>query len=451
MQVTETHAEGLKRAYEIVVGADAIEEKLTAKLKELSTQVRLPGFRPGKAPVSLLRKQYGQRLLGEVLEETVNESAAKALEEKEIRPALQPKIEITKFDEGQDLEYKVDVELFPEIEPGDFTEISVEKLTVAIADETVDERLNQMAQQMREFDDAADDHAAAEGDTVVIDFKGSIDGEAFDGGAAEDFSLELGSGRFIPGFEDQLVGVKKGEERTVAVDFPADYGAEDLAGKAAEFAVTVKGVKVPKDLEIDDALAEKLGLENLEALRGALRDQVAQEYGQLERARLKRNLLDTLAERYSFEVPEGMVDMEFEQIWSQMTQDLERQEKTLEDLEKPEEEARAEYRGIAERRVRLGLFLSEIGRLNNIEISQDEVNRAIAEQARQFPGQEKAVFEYFQSNPEAQQGLRAPILEDKVVDFILEMADVREREVSLDELMRDPDEDAESGSDETAA
>lgn len=451
MQVTETHAEGLKRGYEVVIGADAIEAKLMEKLKDLSQQVRLPGFRPGKAPVSLLRKQYGQRLMGEVLEETVNESATKALEEQSVRPALQPKIEITKFDEGQDLEYKVDVELFPEIEPGDFTEISVEKLTVAVSDETVDERLNGMAQQMREFDDAEDAHEAATGDTVVIDFKGSIDGEAFEGGAAEDFSLELGSGRFIPGFEDQLVGVKKDDERTVAVNFPDDYGAEELAGKAAEFAVNVKGVKVPRELEIDDALAEKLGLENLEALRTALRDQVAQEYGQMERARLKRNLLDALAERYSFDVPEGMVDMEFEQIWSQMQQDLERQNKTLEDLEKPEEEAREEYRAIAVRRVRLGLFLSETGRLNNIEIAQDEVNRAIAEQARQFPGQEQAVFEYFQSNPEAQQGLRAPILEDKVVDFILEMADVQEREVSLDELMRDPDEDEESAGDDTAS
>ena len=434
----------------VVVDAKDLDNKLTSKLTELAQQIRMPGFRPGKVPVPLLRKTYGQRVMGEVLEETVNESTSKVLEDKELRPAMQPKIEITKFEDGSDLEYTIAVELMPTIEPIDFSGIKLERMVAEVADSAVDERLTALADQMKSFSDAAEDQAAAEGDAVVIDFKGSIDGEAFEGGAANDFQLELGSGSFIPGFEDQLVGLKAGESKTVEVTFPEDYGSTDLAGKAAEFAVDVKQVKVPLPVPVDDSLAEKLGLENLDALRGSLRDQMGQDYAGLSRARLKRTLLDALDEAQQFEVPPGMVDAEFEAIWGQVTKDLEDQGKTVEDLDKPEEEAKGEYRKIAERRVRLGLLLSEVGRQNNIEVSQDEMTRAIAEQARRFQGQEQQVFEYFQNSAEAQAQLRAPLLEDKVVDFILEMADVTDRTVELDELMRDPDDDGSAEAEEGA-
>ncbi len=278
---------------------------------------------------------------------------------------------------------------------------------------------------------------------MQIDFKGSIDGEEFEGGAADDFDLRLGSGQFIPGFEEQLYGVVKGNERTVKVAFPDDYGAENLAGKDAEFAVNVKEVKTAEEAVVDDSLAEKMGLENLQALKDAVKEQAQNEYGQYSRMRLKRVLLDQLDENHKFEVPPGMVDAEFEQIWEQLEKDLEQQGETIETMDKGEDEAREEYRGLAERRVRLGLLLSEVGRTSELEVSAEEVNRAILEQARQFPGQEQQIFEFFQSNPEAQAQIRAPILEDKVVDYIVEMAKVTDKTVSLEELLRDPEDEGE--------
>ena len=287
----------------------------------------------------------------------------------------------------------------------------------------------------------------------MIDFKGSIDGELFDGGTAEEHSLELGSNAFIPGFEEQIVGVKKGDETTVKVNFPEEYQADHLAGKEAEFAVTVREVKVPLPVAVDDALAEKLGLENLAALKDAVREQSEKEYAEVSRGRLKRKLLDTLAEHHTFEVPPSLVEGEFEQIWSQVEADLKREDKTIADLDKPEEEARAEYRDIAERRVRLGLLLSQVGNTNNLTVNQDEVNRAMAEQAQRFPGQEQQIFEFYQSKPEMRAQLEAPIMEDKVVDFILEMANISESKVSVEELVRDLDEEAtgEDGAGEDAA
>jgi len=444
MQVTETLSEGLKREFKVTVPADAMEGRLANRLTEIGQNLQMPGFRPGKAPMTLLRKTYGRSVLGEVLEQTVNETTTQALEQQELTPAMQPKIEITKFDEGSDLEFTLSVELMPEIEPIDFAGVKLDRLSVELDDDQVEERVKQLAEQYKAHEDAADGQAAQDGDTLVIDFVGRIDGEPFEGGSAEEFSLELGSGSFIPGFEDQLLGAKKDETRTVKVDFPEDYGVDELKGKAAEFEVTVKGVKIPLPTAIDDSLAEKLGLENLDALKQAVREQTEREFGEVTRARLKRGLLDVLADQHSFEVPPGMVDMEFEQIWEQVTRDLERQEKTVADLDKPEDEAKAEYRGIAERRVRLGLLLSEVGRRNNLEVSQDEVNRAIAEQASRFPGQERQVFEFYQNNPEMRAQLQAPLMEDKVVDFIVEMADVSDRKVSVDELMRDPDEEEEA-------
>jgi len=443
MQLTETLSEGLKREFKVTVPADDMEGRLTNRLSEIGRNLQLPGFRPGKAPMTLLRKTYGRSVLGEVLEQTVNETTTQALEQQELTPAMQPKIEITKFDEGSDLEFTLSVELMPAIEPIDFAGVKLERLAVEFEDAEVDTRVQQLAEQFKTFEDAADGQEAQNGDSVVIDFIGRVDGEPFEGGSAEDFSLELGGGAFIPGFEEQLIGAKKDEARTVSVSFPEDYGVDELKGKPAEFEVTVKGVKVPLPTAVDDSLAEKLGLENLDALKAAVREQSEREYADVARARLKRALLDVLADQHSFEVPPGMVDMEFQQIWEQVERDLERQEKTIADLDKPEEEARAEYREIAERRVRLGLLLSEVGRLNNLEVTQDEVNRAVAEQASRFPGQERQIFEFYQNNPEMRAQLQAPLMEDKVVDFILEMADISERKVSVEELMRDPDEEDE--------
>lgn len=443
MQVTETLSEGLKREYTVVVAADDLEGRITDRLQELSKTVQMPGFRKGKVPVNLLRRTYGQQMMGEVLEQTVNDTTTKTLEENELKPALQPRIEITKFEEGSDLEYTIAVEILPEFEPVDFASLKLERFSIEVTDEMVDERLEQMGQQFREFEDAEEGAAAKEGDSIVMDFLGKVDGEAFEGGAAEDHQLELGSGSFIPGFEEQLVGAKSGDTPVVKVAFPADYGAEHLAGKDAEFDVTVKAVKIPIETELNDDLAVKLGLENLGALKDLLRGQVEQDYAGLSRTRLKRTLLDMLADGHDFEVPPGMVDMEFEQIWEQVTKDLEQQGKSIEDLDKPEEEAKEEYRIIAERRVRLGLLLSEVGRRNNLEVSQEEVNRAIAQQAANFPGQERQVMEFYQQNTEMQAQIQAPIMEDKVIDFIVEMASVEDKKISVEEMLKDPDDESE--------
>ncbi|MDA1100735.1 MAG: trigger factor [Proteobacteria bacterium] len=441
MQVSETLSEGLRREYKVVVEAADMEAKVTDRLTDIAKEARMPGFRPGKVPVKILRRTYGRQILGEVLEQAVNEATTETLAKHELKPAMQPKIEVVSFDEGADLEYTIQLEVMPEFEPMDFASLSLERVVAAISDAEIDERVKSLAQQFKEFAEAAEGQAARDGDTVVIDFKGSIDGELFDGGSSEEHSLELGSNTFIPGFEEQLVGVKKGDEISVTVRFPDEYQAENLAGKEAEFAVTVREVKVPLPVVVDDTLAEKLGLENLDALKGAVRDQSEKEYAEVSRARLKRLLLDALAENHDFEVPPTLVDGEFEQIWGQVESDLKRQDKTVANLDKSEEEARAEYRDIAVRRVRLGLLLSQVGNDNNLTVTQDEVNRAMAAQAQRFPGQEQQIFEFYQSNPEMRAQLEAPIMEDKVVDFILEMAQISDREVSVEELVRNLDEE----------
>ena len=442
MQVSETLSEGLKREYKVVVDAADMEAKVTDKLIDLAKEAQMPGFRPGKVPVKILRRTYGRQLLGEVLEQTVNEATTETLEKHDLTPAMQPKIEVVSFDEGADLEYTIQLEVMPEFEPMDFASLTLERVVAEMAEGEVDERVGSLAQQFKEFTEAAEGQAAQDGDTVVIDFKGIVDGELFDGGTAEEHSLELGSNSFIPGFEEQLVGVKKDDELAVKVTFPEEYQAENLAGKEAEFAVTVREVKVPLPVSVDDALAEKLGLENLQALKDAVREQSEKDFATISRTKLKRVLLDALAEGHDFEVPPSLVDGEFEQIWNQVVEDLKRQDKTVADLDKSEEEAKAEYRDIAVRRVRLGLLLSKVGQDNNLTVNQDEVNRVMAEQAQNFPGQEQQIFEFYQSNPEMRAQLEAPVMEDKVVDFIIEMAQVNETKVSVEELMA-PDEDDE--------
>jgi trigger factor len=453
MQVTETNSDGLKHEITVVIAAADIERSVTNRLSEIGRTIRLPGFRPGKVPLTVLRKRYGPSVMGEVLERTVSDSSTEAMRERNLRPALQPKIEIVSFNEGTDLQYKLAVEVLPQIELANLGDIQIERLKPEVPEEEIDSALERIAKQQRKAEPV--ERAAEKGDIVVMDFVGSVGGVEFPGGSAKDYSLELGSGSFIPGFEDQLIGIKAGEERVVKVDFPADYGAEDLAGKAAEFKVDAKAVKALAEQPIDASLAEAVGMDNLEALRQTVRERIERDYSGIARQKLKRQLLDRLAERHHFTVPAGMVDIELDTIWRQYQAQLERAKQSgTEPTETPKDEAavKAEYKDIAERRVRLGLVLAEVGSKNNLTVTQDELNRAIAEEARRFPGQERNVIEYYRKNPGAVDSLRAPIYEDKVVDFILELAQVTNKPVSLKELLAmDEDEDAQAAAEGEAA
>lgn len=445
MQVTETTSEGLKRSYRVVVEAEVIAAKIDEQLTDISGRIQMKGFRPGKVPTSLVKKLHGDSIRGDVLQEALNASSQELFEERNLKPALQPNIEVIAFDDGKDLEFSLDVELMPEIPETKFAEISLFRYEVAPSDEQVDESVSKFAEQQKTFEDAADDHAAATGDAVLIDFVGRSDGEEFEGGTAEDHLLEIGSDSFIPGFEEQLVGVKKGDETIVKVTFPEEYSTSDLAGKDAEFSVTVKAVRVPKEVSIDDEFAKSLGLDDLEALRNSFREQIAAEHLSYSRARLKRDLLDQLADMHDFPVPEGLVTNEFDQIWQQFEQERERlkaagQFEEEEDSEKSDDELREEYQDIATRRIRLGLLLAHVGDENNIQVDQQEMSRIISAEASRYPGQEKMVSDFYQENPQALVQLRAPAYEDKVVDFVLEIAKVEPKSVSLEELLRDPDE-----------
>jgi trigger factor len=452
MQVTETTADGLKHEMTVVIAAADIESRVTDRLNEIGRTIRLPGFRPGKVPLTVLRKRYGPSVMGEVLERTVSDSSTEAMRERNLRPALQPKIEIVSFNEGTDLQYKLAVEVLPQIELANLGEIQVERLKPEVPEAEIDSALERIAKQQRKAEPV--ERAAEKGDIVVMDFVGSVGGVEFPGGSAKDYSLELGSGSFIPGFEDQLIGIKAGEERLVKVDFPADYGAEDLAGKAGEFKVNASAVKAMADQPIDESLATAVGMENLKALRDVVRERIERDYSGLARQKLKRQLLDRLAERHHFTVPAGMVDIELDTIWRQYQAQLERAKQSgAEQTETPKDEAaiKDEYKDIAERRVRLGLVLAEIGSKNNLNVTQEELNRSIAEEARRFPGQERNVIEYYRNNPGAVDGLRAPIYEDKVVDFILELAQVTDKPVSLKDLLAMEDEDETPGAGEGEA
>jgi trigger factor len=373
----------------------------------------------------------------------VTDATRETLNTRSLRPAGQPKVEIVKFEEGADLEYTLAFELFPEIKPLDFATLKLERLVAEIDEAEIDKHLARLAEGMKGSQPVADDRPAKAGDVVVIDFVGSVDGKEFAGGKAEGYHLELGSGSFIPGFEDQLIGAKGGDKREVKVTFPAEYGNAELAGKAAVFTVEVKEVRESVPTAIDDALAKKLGIENLEALKKRLREEHEKEYGQLSRLRLKRALLDRLAEIGGFEVPEGLVEGEFQEIWKHAEAERKAAAEHGQphpDSGKGEDELKGEYRAIAERRVKLGLLLSEIGRLNNIQVTAEDVNRAVVAEARRFPGQEQVVVNYYRSNAQATEGLKPAIFEDKVVDFILEMAAVNDRKVPAAELLKDPDE-----------
>jgi trigger factor len=446
MQITETNAEGLKREFTVTVASNDIEKKMQDRLTEIGRTIRLPGFRPGKVPMPVLRKRYGASVMGEVLEKAVTDSSAQAMREHNLRPALQPKIEIVSFKEGADLEYKMAVELLPEIKPIDFAELQLERLRPEVPEDEIDKAVQRIAEPNRKSEPV--DRPATTGDVVVIDFVGKVDGKEFPGGSAQGHSLELGSSRFIPGFEDQLIGAKAGEHRAVKVTFPAEYGSEELAGKDAEFSVDVKEVREKQPLVIDDDMAKEMGFDALEGLRKAVREQLERDYGGLARQRLKRALLDQLAAKHDFPVPPGMVDLEFDTIWKQFQEAREQNKDAVEEeAGKSDDELKTEYRAIAERRVRLGLLLSEVGRANAITVNQDEVNRALGEEARRHRGYEKQVVEFYRSNPEALANLRAPIFEDKVVDFITEMATVADKTVSIADLLK-PEADESSPADE---
>ena len=439
MQIEELLNEGLKREYKIVVEASELDAKLDAVLDEFRATAKIKGFRPGKAPISLLKRMHGDRAKGQVLNEAMQESSSKLFEEKEIRPALRPEVDMGEYEDGKDLEYTLKVEILPEISVDEFKAPALERWVAEVADADVDAFVERIAGQQKTFKKAAKTVKSSDGDAVLIDFVGSVDGVEFEGGKGEDYQLELGSGSFIPGFEEQLVGVKAGDEKVVKVTFPAEYHSEELKGKDAEFAVTVKEVRRPTEAKIDEDLAKSLGFDSLEALKESVKGQLGNDNTSLTRAHMKRSLLDALADQYDFDVPAGMVDLEFRQIWEQIKRDaIQSGDAKPEEFEGQDEPAdadeAAEFRSIAERRVRLGLLLSEIGVKNNVQVTQEEVNRRIIEEARRFPGQEAQVFEFYQKNEEARAQLRAPIFEEKVVDFVLEMSKLTDKTVSRDEL-----------------
>ena len=445
MEVTQTKSEGLSRTFAIKVPASELQAKLDERIEEIRPQMKLKGFRPGKVPASHVRKMYGQDLMGELINKLVTETNQKALEDNELRPAGQPDVQIDGDMEAvvkgeADLSYNMNVDVMPEFEPADVTKLTITRPVAEVSQEQIDEALARIAEQNTQYEPRAKTAKAKEGDAVVMDFVGKIDGEAFEGGSAEQQTLVLGSGQFIPGFEDQLVGVKAGEEKEVTVTFPEEYGAEHLAGKEAVFEVKVHEVRAPKTADVDDEFAKGLGLESLEQLTGLVKDQLKAEHDGASRAKAKRNLLDQLDEAHSFDLPPNMVEQEFNQIWQQLQAEMDAGRTADEDKDKSEDELKEEYRKIAERRVRLGLVLAEIGRVADVRISEQEVNQALVREARQYPGQEQQVVEFFRSNPGAMAQLRAPIYEDKVVDHILEVAEITEETVSREDLFKEDDE-----------
>lgn len=444
MQVTEITNEGLKREFAILVPRADLDAKVDGKLSEIKDRVQLKGFRPGKVPMAHLKKTFGKSVMGEVVEEAVNEATAAAVKERNLRPAQPPKVELSAKAEDvvagkTDLTFNVTVDVMPEFTPVDPSTLELTRLTADVPEEDIDQALKSMADQQRTFTSKGEGAAAETGDQVKIDFEGKIDGVPFDGGKAEDFALVLGSGRFIPGFEDQLIGAKAGEDKAVNVTFPEEYGSPDLAGKAAVFDVKVKDVLGADAVEIDDAFAAKLGIEDLAKLKDLIRTQMGADYTRASRAHIKRALLDALDKAHDFELPQGMVEAEFDAIWRAVLAELEREKKTFEDEGKSEDELKAEYRKIAERRVRLGLVLAEIGRLNSLDLTQEELARAISAEARRYPGQEQQVFEFYQKNQQALAQIRAPLYEDKVVDFIVAMAKVEDKTVSKEDLFKEPE------------
>ena len=448
MQVTETLSEGLKREYRVVVTASDLDTKVNTRLEELKGQVRINGFRPGKVPAGHLKRMYGKSVMAETIEATVRDTNAKIVSDNNLRLAMEPQVKrpteeaaIQSVVEGKaDLDYSVAMEILPKIELAPFRDIALERLTTDVTDTEIDEAIGRIAEQNRPYLPKAEGAPAVTGDRVTISFSGSIDGAPFEGGSAEEIPVVIGSNSFIPGFEEQLMGIKAGDQRTVNATFPENYLKADVAGKAAVFEVTAKSVDAAGAVTVDDAFAKQLGLESIAKLRDAVKDRIAQEHAQASRAKLKRQLLDALDARHQFDLPPTLVTQEFDNVWQTVENDLKQQGRTLADEGTSEDEAKAEYRKIAERRVRLGLVIAEIGDKNAIKVTDDEVTRAVVERARQFPGQEQQVWDLYRNNPNALASLRAPIYEEKVVDFLVELAKVTEKKVTREELYK-PDDD----------
>jgi trigger factor len=449
MQVTETLSEGLKREYRVVVTASDLDSKVNTRLDELKGQVRINGFRPGKVPAGHLKRMYGKSVMAETIEATVRDTNAKIVADNNLRLAMEPQVKLPTEEaaiqavvEGKaDLDYSVAMEILPKIELAPFRDIALDRLTTDVSDAEVDEAIGRIAEQNRPYLPKDASAPAVTGDRVTVAFTGSIDGAPFEGGSGDDIPVLIGSNTFIPGFEEQLMGIKAGDARTVTATFPQNYLKADVAGKTAVFEVTAKSVDAPGAVTIDDAFAKQLGLESIAKLRDAVKDRIAQEHGQASRAKLKRQLLDALDERHKFDLPPTLVNQEFDNVWQTVENDLKQQGKTLADEGTNEDEAKAEYRKIAERRVRLGLVIAEIGDKNAIKVTDDEVTRAVVERARQFPGQEQQVWDLYRNNPNALASLRAPIYEEKVVDFLVELAKVTEKKVTREELYKQDDDD----------
>jgi trigger factor len=446
MQVTETLSEGLKRAYTVVVPAADLESKRAARLANLSKTLTLPGFRPGKIPPAIVKQRFGTAVSAEVLEESVSEATKQVLSDRGLRPAQQPKVDVLSLDPtgaaDKDLEFKVELELLPEIAAPDFAAIKLTRLKAEPDAESVDKALNDIAQRNRTLEEIPaselGDRGASAGEFLTVDFTGKMEGTEFPGGTGKDVEVEIGGGTFIPGFSEQLEGMKPGETRNIDVTFPAEYGVATLAGKPASFEVTAHKINRANVPSVDEELAKKLGFEDLAEMRDTVTKRFQSEYDQLSSLRLKRQLLDALAETVKFESPEGMVNQEFNQIWQRLESERQQGRLDEDDKDKDEETLRKDYRAIAERRVRLGLLLAEIGRINSITVQPDEMTRAMRAEAMRFPGQEQQVFEFFRQNPQATDTLRGPLFEEKVINFILELAQVEDQTVSLEELTKEP-------------
>ena len=447
MQVTETLSEGLKREYKVVVPASELDAKVNARLDELKDRVRINGFRPGKVPVTHLKRMYGRSAMAEVIEATVRDTNNQIVSENGYKLAADPKVTLP-TEEGaidqliagkSDLNYTMALEIVPPIALGDFKSIKLTRLAADVTDAEVEQGIARIVDQNKPYTVRPEGEKAAKDDRVTISFSGTIDDKPFEGGSGDDAVVLIGSNTFIPGFEDQLIGISAGETRTLKVTFPARYMKEDLAGKAAEFVVTAKSIEAPGKVTADDDFAKSLGLESLAKLRDAVKDSISREHAGMSRQKLKRGLLDELDKLHKFEPPPTLVEEEFDRVWKSVLSELETERKTFADEGTTEEKAKAEYRAIAERRVRLGLVLAEIGEKNNITVTEEELSRAVMERARQFAGQEQRVWDYYRQNPQAVAALRAPIFEEKVVDFLVELAGVTDSKVSRDELYKEDD------------
>lgn len=434
MKATELKSESLKKEYSVVIPAADFEKEVDAKINQIAKTTKIPGFRPGKAPKEMLKQKYRASVLGEVLDETVRNATEEVIKSNKLNPVMMPNIKVTKFEDGKDIEFTLMVELMPEIKIGDLSAIKLEKLMAEVPVEEVEKALNYIAQSRRETVKVEEDRAAAKGDTVVIDFTGSIDGVEFQGGKGSNYPLELGSNSFIPGFEDQLIGKKAGDKVDVNITFPENYHAKDLAGKASVFAVEIKELRAAKEVEINDEFAKSLGEESLDKLKAAIAERIKGDYEAASKMKLKRQLLDNLDNEYKFDVPAGLVDAEYKSIVDQYEQAKKYNQLDESEKNKSEEELLAEYKDIAVRRVKLGLLLSEIGKDAKVTITPDDINKAIMNEAKKYPGQEKAVFDYYLKNKQAIEALKAPVFEEKIVDYVIGKSNVSEKIVSIEEL-----------------